>query len=152
VPEAAASLRPPLGERTFVVPLQNGIEAPDQLAAVLGPERVLGGFCSILASLDGPGRIRHMGVTPYIAFGELDGSMSARRHGGGAAGHPGRDVEQVPVHHGAERGRRPSELEAQVGAVVRLGERLGVTVPVHRTIYAALLPQERRARAEVASK
>jgi 2-dehydropantoate 2-reductase len=41
---------------------------------------------------------------------------------------------------------RPSELEAQVGAVVRLGERLGVEVPVHRTIYAALLPQERRAR------
>jgi 2-dehydropantoate 2-reductase len=45
---------------------------------------------------------------------------------------------------------RPSELEAQVGAVVRLGERLGVEVPVHRTIYAALLPQERRARGEAA--
>ena len=38
---------------------------------------------------------------------------------------------------------RPSELEAQVGAVVRLGERLGVAVPVHRMIYAALLPLER---------
>ena len=46
---------------------------------------------------------------------------------------------------------RPSELEAQVGAVVRLGERLGVEMPVHRTIYAALLPQERRARGEAAS-
>jgi 2-dehydropantoate 2-reductase len=44
---------------------------------------------------------------------------------------------------------RPSELEAQVGAVVRLGERLGVEVPVHRTIYAALLPQDRRARGEI---
>ena len=41
---------------------------------------------------------------------------------------------------------RPSELEAQVGAVVRLGERLGVEVPVHRMIYESLLPLERRAR------
>jgi 2-dehydropantoate 2-reductase len=41
---------------------------------------------------------------------------------------------------------RPSELEAQVGAVVRLGERLGVAVPVHRMIYDALLPLERQAR------
>jgi 2-dehydropantoate 2-reductase len=43
---------------------------------------------------------------------------------------------------------RPSELEAQVGAVVRLGERLGVAVPAHQMIYAVLLPLERRARGE----
>jgi hypothetical protein len=34
--------------------------------------------------------------------------------------------------------------------MVRLGERLGVEVPVHRMIYAALLPQERQARGETA--
>ena len=45
---------------------------------------------------------------------------------------------------------RPSELEAQVGAVVRLGDRLGAEVPLHRMIYAALLPLERRARGESA--
>ena len=44
---------------------------------------------------------------------------------------------------------RPSELEAQIGAVVRLGRRLDIAVPVHRTIYGALLPQERKARGEV---
>ena len=48
---------------------------------------------------------------------------------------------QRDVIHG-----RPSELEAQVGAVVRLGDRAGVPVPLHRTIYAALLPLERKAR------
>ncbi len=48
---------------------------------------------------------------------------------------------QRDVVHG-----RPSELEAQVGAVVRLGDRLGVAVPLHRVIYAALLPLERKAR------
>ena len=230
VPKAAEAMRPLVGERTFVVPLQNGIEAPGQLAAVLGAERVLGGFCSILASLESPGRIRHMGVVPYIAFGELDGSRSARAEAlraafagtrgvtvevpagiraamwnkflfitalsgvGAVTRAPAGVVRSQPASRGLLRDAleeihavarragialpadavertlafidglppdgtasmqrdvlagRPSELEAQVGAVVRLGERLGVEVPVHRTIYAALLPQERRARGEI---
>lgn len=41
---------------------------------------------------------------------------------------------------------RPSELEAQNGAIVRLGEEKGVDTPVNRFLYAALLPQERKAR------
>jgi 2-dehydropantoate 2-reductase len=41
---------------------------------------------------------------------------------------------------------RPSELEAQNGAVVRLGRALGIPTPTHAFIYASLLPQERRAR------
>jgi 2-dehydropantoate 2-reductase len=43
---------------------------------------------------------------------------------------------------------RPSELEAQSGAVARLGARAGVPTPVHDFIYASLLPLERRARGE----
>ncbi len=42
---------------------------------------------------------------------------------------------------------RPSELFDQTGAVVRIGESLGVDVPVNRALLGALLPQERRARA-----
>jgi len=41
---------------------------------------------------------------------------------------------------------RPSELEAWSGAVVRLGAEKGVATPLHRVIYHALLPHERRAR------
>ena len=35
---------------------------------------------------------------------------------------------------------KPMEIEALNGTVVRLGERLGVPTPIHRVIYAALLP------------
>ncbi|MCQ7029841.1 hypothetical protein MRO55_25380, partial [Escherichia coli] len=35
---------------------------------------------------------------------------------------------------------RPSELDAQTGAVVRLGRAAGVPVPVSDALYAALLP------------
>lgn len=44
---------------------------------------------------------------------------------------------------------RPSELEAWSGAVVRLGEEVGVATPVNRVIYHSLLPVERRARGEL---
>ena len=41
---------------------------------------------------------------------------------------------------------RPSELDAQTGAVVRMGRSLGVATPTHEFIYASLLPMEKKAR------
>jgi 2-dehydropantoate 2-reductase len=78
VPEAALAVRPFLGEATFVVPLQNGVDSPSQLAAVLGKRAVVGGLCRIASQLAEPGYIRHTGIEPYIAFGELDNRPSER--------------------------------------------------------------------------
>ncbi len=44
---------------------------------------------------------------------------------------------------------RPSELETEIGAIVRLARTVGVDVPCHAFLYASLLPQERRARGEI---
>jgi 2-dehydropantoate 2-reductase len=78
VPEAAQAMRPMVGSDTFIVPLQNGVEAPAQLAAVLGAQHVLGGLCKIISFTLGPGHIRHAGIEPYVAFGELDNQASER--------------------------------------------------------------------------
>ncbi len=78
VPEAAHQIRPLIGPETCVVPLENGVEAPEQLAAVLGREHVLAGLCKIVSSIAGPGHIHHSGGEPYIAFGELDNHPSER--------------------------------------------------------------------------
>lgn len=43
-----------------------------------------------------------------------------------------------------------SELDAWTGAVVRLGEEVGVATPLHAFLYASLLPLELHARGEVA--
>ncbi|MDJ0884767.1 MAG: 2-dehydropantoate 2-reductase [Desulfobacterales bacterium] len=43
---------------------------------------------------------------------------------------------------------RPSELNAQTGAVHRLGLELGVATPINSFIYGSLLPMEQRARGE----
>src|SRR5919108_152268 len=66
VPEAAQAVRPLVGPETTVVPLQNGLEAPAQLAAVLGPQYVLGGTCVVSCAIVAPGCIRHFGLDPSV--------------------------------------------------------------------------------------
>ena len=229
VPEAAQAILPVVGPETFVVPLENGVEAVDQLADILGREHVLGGLCRIASQVAAPGHIRHMGIEPYIAFAELDGKPSQRSEqlrqaftrvgvwaeipadittaiwskflfiasvsGVGSVARapigvirslpgtrkmlqgvmqevwmvgqahdvklPGDSVEKtmafidsMPEATTASMQRdiaegRPSELEAQNGAVVRMGEKHGIPTPVNSFIYASLLPQELKARQKV---
>src|SRR5689334_294021 len=69
VAEVARSLVGVVGDGC-VVPLQNGIEASDQLASVLGEGSVLNGVARILAFIEAPAVIRHVGARPSVAFGE----------------------------------------------------------------------------------
>ncbi len=78
VPEAAEAMGPLLGPESVVVPLQNGVETPDQLAAVLGREHVFGGLAKIFSSIIGPGHIHHVGGPTSVTFGELDNRPSER--------------------------------------------------------------------------
>eukprot|EP00976_Prorocentrum_cordatum_P112707 1195577-Prorocentrum_minimum.AAC.4 len=71
----APSIKSMLGDETIVVPTQNGIEAPERLAAVLGSQHVLGGYIRIQALVKGPGHILHDGLAvPELGAGELPGS------------------------------------------------------------------------------
>lgn len=78
IEDAARAMKPMIGQETFVVPLQNGVETPSQLASVLGADHVLGGLCATFSWVVGPGRIRSVGPTHFIKFGELDRRPSDR--------------------------------------------------------------------------
>jgi 2-dehydropantoate 2-reductase len=78
IPDVARAIQPMVDERTAILPLQNGVEAPEQLAAVLGRDRVLGGTCAIIAMKVGPNHVRHIAVDPLIALGELDNRPTDR--------------------------------------------------------------------------
>lgn len=230
VPEAAVIMQPMVGRQTCVVPLQNGIEAPDQLASVVDRSHVLGGLCGIVAYVAGPGHICHMAGDPIIKFGELNNRSSSRvaalknifdRATGLEAEVPpdirvamwqkfiliaawsgvgavtrasigeilGQSktrrmledaiseiydvaltnsialpkatkkmvldlMEGLPPDSTASMQRdiidgRPSELDNQTGAIVRLGRELNMATPVNLSIYQKLLPLERRAREQV---
>lgn len=76
--DAIETMRPMVGKTTSIVPLLNGVDAPDQLTNVFGAERVLGGTCSVISMIAGPGHVRHAGALPTIRFGELDRRRSER--------------------------------------------------------------------------
>jgi 2-dehydropantoate 2-reductase len=70
---------PPLLEADSVVlPLLNGVEAADELAAAVGKGRVLKGLCRIISMVEAPGHIRHLGAEPSIVLGEWDNERTAR--------------------------------------------------------------------------
>lgn len=75
VPRAAEVVRPMVGAQTKVVPLQNGVDAADQLSQVLGPEHVTGGLCRVISAIAAPGIIRLGGMEPVVVLGEADGSQ-----------------------------------------------------------------------------
>ncbi|WP_322815177.1 2-dehydropantoate 2-reductase [Chloroflexus sp.] len=79
VREAAYAMQPLIGPETAVLPLLNGVDAPTELAEVLGAEHVLAGLCRIIAYRAAPGVIVHAGVNPpSIDFGELDNRHTPR--------------------------------------------------------------------------
>lgn len=78
IPELAPVVEPLLGPETIVLPLENGVEATDQLAQFAGRERVLVGLCGLMSKVVEPGHIRHFGLEPFITFGEHDNSHSPR--------------------------------------------------------------------------
>jgi 2-dehydropantoate 2-reductase len=228
--DAMETMRPMVGNKTSIVPLLNGVEAPDQLSRVFGAEPVLGGLCSLISSISGPGHVSHAGAHPLITFGELNHRRSERVErlrnafsraeglqvmvpedihvamwskflmiapwGGlgaltrapvgvtrslpetrGLLEHAMEEVyllaharkvameresidqamafiDNLPYEGTASMQRdilagRPSELDAQNGAVVRLGKEAGVETPVNGMIYSSLLPLEMRARKQL---
>lgn len=226
VPEAAKQIKPMLHENSVVVPLENGIDAPDHLIPIVGSKRVAGGLCAIVSFIVEPGVIRHAGAEPLVMFGELDNRRSDRMQAlldvflrAGIKTEVPPDIQRsmwtkfafitpmggvgaitrvpigvwrsvpdsrklaenavmevvrlaeargvklddevlsrtmqrydiLPPESTASLQRdiaqgKPSELEAQIGAVVRLGRDAGVPTPIHDVIYSALLPLELKAR------
>ena len=78
VTSAARDMRPMIAPQTFILPLQNGVEAPAQLTAVLGANHVLGGLCGTISRVDRPGHILSIGETNFVKFNELDNKPSER--------------------------------------------------------------------------
>ena len=67
-----------VGEGTAVLTTQNGVEAPDRVAAVVGRDAVLPGVARIIAWVDGPAHIAHPAGPATLAFAEWSNEPSER--------------------------------------------------------------------------
>jgi 2-dehydropantoate 2-reductase len=227
VAAAAKNMIPMIGPDTLIIPLQNGLDASEDLSGSLGAEAVLGGLCALIAFQAGAGHIKHNGANPLIQFNRLDGQADLRVNqlseafnhcsgvkssipgdvnvaiwlkfllispwsGLGAVSQapigvllklvetrqllidsiqeiyqlglaqgvnlPGDSIqrtlnilESLPESSKASMQKdmangKPSELDQQNGAIVRLGKVLDIDTPINRFILDSLRPQELRAR------
>jgi 2-dehydropantoate 2-reductase len=76
--EAAKSIKPLVGPDTVVLSLQNGIDAPERIGAVVGMQPMLGGATWISSAIESPGVIRQVSQFRRVVLGELDGKLTAR--------------------------------------------------------------------------
>jgi 2-dehydropantoate 2-reductase len=76
---AAEAIRPMVGATTGVLTLQNGVEAPTEVAEVLGEDHAMVGVAIVRCVIAAPGRLRHVGsVDPNLTLGEMDNRLSER--------------------------------------------------------------------------
>ena len=74
---AAEQMRPLIGPETVVLPLQNGIDATDRIARVVGARPVIVGVAQVASFVESPGVIKHMAMNK-ILLGEPKGGPSPR--------------------------------------------------------------------------
>lgn len=75
---SCGQMLPMIGPHTMVVPIQNGITAHQEIGAVVGAERVVGGMTFVNAMVESPGAVHRRSEANLLVFGELDGRISAR--------------------------------------------------------------------------
>lgn len=78
IAEAAQAMLPMMHPGTFVVPLQNGVEAASSIAETVGAARVVDGTCNTITRIIDPGRLKSLGQVNFIRFGERDNGKSDR--------------------------------------------------------------------------
>ena len=76
--DAIKSFAPAVGPETAIIPLLNGMRHLDVLDAKFGRERVLGGLCAIVVTLNDKREVVQLQPTQSLAFGERDGKLSER--------------------------------------------------------------------------
>lgn len=75
---AIDSLSPAVGPDTTILPLLNGMRHIQVLEQAFGREKILGGLCNIVSTVEADGTIYRMTPIHNIIFGELDGAKSDR--------------------------------------------------------------------------
>jgi 2-dehydropantoate 2-reductase len=95
---AAQHIRPLIGPDTMVLSVQNGIDSPECLVRMVGPQAVVGAAAYVSSVIESPGVISHR-AGGHLIIGELDGGTSPR-------------TEQLRTAF--ERARIPTELHPNI--------------------------------------
>ena len=87
---ASAGIGHFIGPETVVLPIQNGIDAAEQLGREVGAQHIIGGVAYVTSQIESPGVIAQIAGAGSIELGELAGGQSERTQ----------HVQQVLQHAG----------------------------------------------------
>ncbi len=76
--KAAEQARPMVGPATRVITFQNGVDAVERIAPILGAEQTIGGSAYIASVMASPGVISHTSGFARMVCGRIDGKPDAR--------------------------------------------------------------------------
>jgi 2-dehydropantoate 2-reductase len=78
IKEIVPDLKKIITAGSVILPLENGISITEELGEQVNMNNIIGGLCRIISKIESPGVINHIGVEPYILFGEWNNSQSER--------------------------------------------------------------------------
>jgi 2-dehydropantoate 2-reductase len=78
LPQAAQAVRTLLADGSMVLTLQNGVEAPDRVAEIVGAEHVLIGTSALETYVAEPGVVAHTSAFHMVTVSELNGPPTPR--------------------------------------------------------------------------
>lgn len=74
---AAEQAKPLIGPNTRLITLQNGIDSVERIGAIIGPDKVVGGYAYIATTISAPGVIKHTSQFHHFRFGFADNRPDA---------------------------------------------------------------------------
>jgi len=76
--DAAERIRPLVGPETLVLSVQNGVDAEERLARIIGPDGIASGAVYVSATVEEPGVIAQVGGPGLVQFGPYAGVPMSR--------------------------------------------------------------------------
>jgi 2-dehydropantoate 2-reductase len=144
--EKAAELTKPMaGPNTRVVTVQNGIDAVERMAPVLGADRVVGGVAYIATVIEAPGIISHISQFATLHFGRADKKADSVLDAFVAAGKKAKCDLDISKDIQAERWEKFIFLTAMAGATASRRSSIGAIVakPEGLAFFRALMEEAR---------
>jgi 2-dehydropantoate 2-reductase len=143
--KAAELTKPMVGPASRVITVQNGIDAVERMAPILGADKVAGGVAYISTVIEAPGVIKHTSRFATLHFGRPDKKPDAVLDAFVAAGKKAKCDFEVSKDIQAERWEKFIFLTAMAGATASRRSAIGPIVdkPEGLAFFRALMEEAR---------
>jgi 2-dehydropantoate 2-reductase len=143
--KAAELTKPMVGPNTRVITVQNGVDAVERMAPILGADKVAGGVANIATVIEAPGVIKQTSQFCGLRFGRTDNKSDPVLEAFAAAGKKAKCDLDVSKDIQAERWEKFIFLTAMAGATASRRSSIGpiIAQPDGLALFRNLMEEAR---------